>query len=137
LWKAVRRFATNTGYTKIPTKSKRSVASARTIDEAQLRLKAIATWWEGDRNCEIPRPRVEIGRELLSNAVLRAATFGQRDRLAGNVRFIAHACASVRSYLDLVSWCVTVGQPSTRRAMRVQLIMLGQKPGNFRKDAEL
>jgi hypothetical protein len=49
---------------------------------AELRLEAVAAGRERDRRREGPRARVQVGRERLSDAVLRAATLWQRDHLA-------------------------------------------------------
>src|SRR5262245_9834491 len=68
--------------TQAPAKPERPVAIASTVDELQLRLKAVGTGRQRDGDCEIPGPRVEIGRELLADALQRTSPFGRRNDLA-------------------------------------------------------
>src|SRR5262249_47992137 len=96
-WDALRGLTADPRNAKTPAEPERPVASAGAVAEAELWLETVATGRQPDRDGEIPGPGVQIGRELLADAVERATSLGKGGQLIRLGCAVAHRSTTRRS----------------------------------------
>jgi hypothetical protein len=73
--------------------------------QRELRLKAVVPQWHGDRDTDVPGPRIRIRLERLADSRERPAARGQGQHLVGNPGFIGHGVPLSRTGTVSVVHC--------------------------------